>query len=153
MERLFNFIYTYRAFFTFFLLEFSCVWLIIENNQYQSTKYFNTSNRFVANINSVAQSMREYISLRDINSSIAEENASLHNQLEGMNRLIATNKLNLRDTSRSKRYDYISAKVVNNSTRLYKNFITIDRGSTSGLEPGMGVISGEHAVGKVKTVS
>jgi len=48
MERLLNFVYAYRAFFTFLLLELFCVWLIIQNNQYQSTKYFNSSNHLIA---------------------------------------------------------------------------------------------------------
>lgn len=153
MERLFNFIYTYRAFFTFFLLEFFCAWLIIENSQYQSTKYFNSSNRFIANLNTLSQNVREYISLRSVNATLANENASLRNQLEKLNRWIAANKLDKRDTTRLKQFDYFSAKVINNSTQLYKNFITIDRGFKSGVETGMGVISGDFAIGKVKSVS
>jgi rod shape-determining protein MreC len=43
--------------------------------------------------------------------------------------------------------------VVNNSTRNYKNFITIDRGEDAGLRPGMAVMSNNQVVGKVKSVS
>jgi len=43
--------------------------------------------------------------------------------------------------------------VVNNTTKYYKNFITIDRGTDFGLQPGMAVISSAGAVGKVKSVS
>jgi len=50
MQRLLNFFYEYRAFFTFLLLEIFCAWLLVENNQYQSTKFFNSSNRLAANL-------------------------------------------------------------------------------------------------------
>jgi len=43
--------------------------------------------------------------------------------------------------------------VVNNSTKYYKNFITINRGTDAGLEPGMAVISSGSVVGKIKSVS
>ncbi len=154
MERLFRFLYTYRAFFTFLILEFFCAWLIVENNQYQSTKYFNSSNRLVANINAFSQGVREYFSLRDINSALAEENAKLRKKLEQRDLILYSIKLNqIRDTAIFNRFDYVSAKVVNNSTKNYKNFITIDRGLDAGLKPGMAVISANQVVGKVKSVS
>lgn len=153
MERLFNFIYTYRAFFTFLLLEFFCAWLLIVNNQYQSTKYFNTSNSVVASINSTEESVRSYFSLRDVNSVLAGENASLRNKLEKQNQLLYQYKLNRTDSAMRAKYDYLNAKVVNNSTKYYKNFITIDRGLEDGVQAGMAVISQAGAVGKVKAVS
>ncbi|MBI1767832.1 MAG: rod shape-determining protein MreC [Bacteroidetes bacterium] len=153
MERLFNFLYTYRAFFTFLLLEFFCSWLIIQNNQYQSTKYFNTSNSVVASINSTEESIREYFSLRDINAVLSKENSLLRNKLEERNQWLYLLKLNQTDSVLSKRFEYVNAKVVNNSTRYYKNFITIDRGTDAGIQPGMAVISSAGAVGKVKSVS
>ena len=153
MERLFNFLYNYRAFFTFILLEFFCVWLIIQNNQYQSTKYFNTSNSVVASINSTEDGIREYFSLRDINAVLSKENTFLRNKLEERNQLLHLYKLNQTDSTMLKRFEYVNAKVVNNTTKYYKNFITIDRGTDFGLQPGMAVISSAGAVGKVKSVS
>jgi rod shape-determining protein MreC len=153
MERLFNFLYEYRAFFTFLLLEFLCAWLLIVNNQYQSTKYFNTSNSVVASINSTEEEVRSYFSLRDVNAVLSSENASLRNQLEQRNRLLYSYKLGQTDSALRKQYDYVNTKVVNNSTKYYKNYLTIDRGADAGIQPGMAVINHAGAVGKVKTVS
>jgi rod shape-determining protein MreC len=58
-----------------------------------------------------------------------------------------------KDTARINQYEYVSAKVVGNSTSLYKNFITIDKGAVDGVVPGMAAISNLGAVGKVKSVS
>ena len=154
MERLLKFIYEYRAFFTFLTLELLCAWLVIGNNQYQSTTYFNTSNKIAANVISTSQNVKEYFSLRDINGDLANENSGLRKKLDQRNQLLYSIELNnLRDPAMVNRFDYVSAKVINNSTRYYKNFITIDRGKAYGIEPGMAAISASGAVGKVKSVS
>jgi len=147
MDRLLNFVYQFRAFFTFLLLVLFCSWLIVENNQYQSTRYFNSSSRIAANIISFSQGVREYFSLRRINADLAEENASLRSQLE---RYAVTDSM-YTDTVR--RFDFVSAKVINNSTQMFKNYITVNKGSEDGLSPGMAVISAKGAIGKVKSVS
>jgi rod shape-determining protein MreC len=149
MERLLNFIYEYRAFFTFLLLEVSCAWLVIENNQYQSTKYFNSSNQLAANILGFSQGVREYFSLRTINEELSRENASLRTQLEKKNQRIQ----GITDSLQINQYEYVSAKVMGNSTNLYKNYITINKGAADGITAGMAAISDAGAVGKVKSVS
>jgi len=153
MERLINFIYEYRAFFTFLLLELSCGWLVVENNQYQSTKYFNSSNRLAANILGFSQGVREYFSLRTINEELAAENAELRTDLEKMRQVSDNYYPIVQDSSKVDQYEFVSAKVIANSTNLYKNFITINRGSSDGIQPGMAAISNDGAVGKVKSVS
>lgn len=154
MQRLFHFIYAYRAFFTFLFLESLCTWLVIENNQYQSTKYFNTSNSVAASIISTSQNIREYFSLRDINQALASENAALRKKVDQRNQMLSQLDLHeIKDTAIINRFDYLSAKVINNTTRNYKNFITIDKGKSNGLEPGMAAISDAGVVGKVKSVS
>ncbi len=154
MERLFKFVYTYRAFFTFLLLQLFCAWLVVENNQYQSTRYFNSSNQIAASIISTSQSIKEYFSLRDINVELANENALLRKKLDDRDQVLKDIELTrINDVSIINRFEYISAKVINNSTNQYKNFITIDKGIANGIKPGMAVISLRGAIGKIKSVS
>ncbi len=154
MERLFKFVYKYRAFFTFILLQLFCVWLVVENNQYQSTRYFNSSNQIAASIISTSQGIKEYFSLRDINKELASENAALRKKLDDTHQIIEEIGLSqVKNVAIVNRFDYISAKVINNSTSQYKNFITINKGLDFGLAPGMAVISQQGAIGKVKSVS
>ncbi len=154
MERLFYFLYRYRAFFTFLALELFCAWLIIQNNQFQGAKFFNSSNSFVAGLNSFSQDIREYFSLRDANRLLAEENTSLRNSLERRIQTLNNISLNQKvDSALIKRFEYVNAKVMNNSVHRFTNFMTIDRGSVDGIEPGMAVISSAGIVGKVKVVS
>jgi rod shape-determining protein MreC len=154
MERLLKFFFEYRAFFTFLVLELFGAWLLVENNQYQSTTYFNTSNQVAANIISTSQGIREYFSLRDINNNLAVENSRLRKKLDQRDQVLLTKELDtFGDATIINRFDFVSAKVINNSTRYYKNFITINRGKDHGLEAGMAAISQLGAVGKVKSVS
>ncbi len=151
MQRLINFFYEYRAFFTFLLLEIFCAWLLVENNQYQSTKFFNSSNRLAAGILGFSQSSREYFSLREINEELGRENAQLRTIIERQSEPVAITSPIAKDTTAH--YDFVSAKVINNSIAQFKNYITINRGEADGIKPGMAAISIFGAVGKVKSVS
>jgi len=154
MERLLKFIYEYRAFFTFLFLELMCAWLIVENNQFQSSAYFNSSNRLAANVLGFSQGVREYLSLRTINNDLSQENAILRSALEKRNeRIFAAQIPEIKDSLIAQRFEYIGAKVMSNSTEFYKNYITIDKGKLDGIQPGMAAISMLGAVGKVKSVS
>lgn len=154
MGRIFLFIYQYRAFFTFLLLELFCTWLVILNNRYQGASFFNSANSFVASVNGFSQNTREYFSLRETNSMLAEENTALRKKLEQLNQLaLKTDTLAGADSAVIKRFDFISAKVVNNSIDRLTNFITLNRGSEDGIKPGMAVISSAGVVGKIKITS
>lgn len=154
MQRLFLFFYQYRAFFTFLILELICAWLLIGNNSYQGARFFNSSNGLVAALNNVSHGVREYFLLRQINSTLAEENALLRSKFEAMNqRQYLAPTPAIADSTVISQFDFVSAKVVSNTVNRFTNFLTINKGSQHGIEPGMAVISALGAVGKVRTVS
>lgn len=150
MLRLLNFLYNYRAFLTFLFLEILCAWLWVGNSQYQNTRFFNSANRTVAGIIRFSEGVREYVSLRDVNRELSEENAGLRTLVEQLT--VQTDPLTT-TTDTVLHFDYVSARVINNSVAQFKNHITINRGLDMGLAPGMAVISTAGAVGKVKSVS
>jgi rod shape-determining protein MreC len=154
MERLLLFIYQYRSFFTFLVLEVIGIWLLVQNNQYQGARFFNSSNALVGRVNSTAQNFKEFFSLRETNKVLAEENALLRKKLEQRNQsLYSLNVREIDDASLINRFDFVSARVVNNSVHQFKNYITINKGLAEGIEPGMAVVSHEGIVGKIKTAS
>lgn len=154
MGRLLLFLFRYRAFFVFLTLEFFSAWLIIQNNRYQSALYFNSSNSWVASINGFSKGVRDYFALGEINTTLADENAALRNQLEQQQqRLRVLEGMVVKDSVFAKRFDYIPAKVVNNSVERLTNFITVDQGKDADIEIGMAVINHAGVVGKVKAVS
>lgn len=154
MQRLFLFFYQYRAFFTFLILELICAWLIVGNNPYQGARFFNSSNGLVAGLNNVSHGVREYFLLRQINSTLAEENAYLRSKFEELNQFqYITTSPAAADSAVISQFDFVSAKVVSNTVNRFTNFITINKGEQHGIREGMAVISPLGAVGKVRTVS
>ncbi len=148
MQRLLSFIVRNRAFFSFLALELVCFWLIVRNNAYQGAKFFNSSNAVAADISHVSQNVNNYLDLKTVNEELANENVRLRNLVgEKFNHTPAN------DSSKTKQFHFVSAKVVDNSVALFRNFITIDKGKADHIAPGMAVINSNKAVGKVKAVS
>ncbi len=150
MLRLLNFLYHYRAFLTFLCLEILCAWLWIENSQYQNTSFFNTANRTVASVIRFSEGVRDYLALRDVNRELSDENAGLRTMLQ---QIVAEREALAALPDTVLHFEFVSARVINNSVAQFKNHITINHGEDVGLSPGMAVISSAGAVGKVKSVS
>ena len=153
MQRLFQFFYQYRAFLFFVFLEVACFWLIIKNNNYQAAAYFNTSNYYAGRFLETTHDVKYYFTLKKVNKELADENSRLRARLiaeERKKSLVIPNKS---DFLRINQYAFIPAKVINNSTSRFSNYITLNKGLADGVKPGMGVISPKGVVGMVKNCS
>jgi rod shape-determining protein MreC len=161
MRQLFELIYSYRAFFTFIFFEVLCIWLIVGNSKMHNAAFFNTSNRLIASTFKVKNGIYQYFSLTTVNRDLARENAFLREMIEKEQKqfrqsdqdLSILDTLNINPSDTSLQYEYIPARVINNSFRFTNNYITVDKGRTQGIEPEMGVISSGGIVGQVKVVS
>lgn len=155
MQRLLSLIFKYRVFLVFVILQVVCGWLIIQNNSYQGAAFFNSSNAVAASLLETRRGVNDYFELKQINQNLAGENALLREMIANKNQqynyllLQRTPDDEVLDTA----YTFEVAKVINNSFRGFKNHLTINKGSRQGIEPGMGVISGNGIVGRVKTVT
>ena len=151
MQRLFYFFYQYRAFLLFALLEAISVWLITKSNNYINSSFFNTSNYYVGIILQTRSNVSEYFWLIRTNEQLADENASLRNQLT-----IALQKKILTPPNQSlflktHQYNFVAAQVINVSAN--KSVVTLNKGAEDGVKIDMGVISPQGVVGKIRTVS
>lgn len=135
-----------------FLLFFSFV-LLVQNNNYQNSKVFNSSNFLIGNLYASINNVNEYFDLKQVNADLAEQNAKLQStQISTFSKINGT-VVEINDTVYAQKYVYTSAKAVNSSTNKRENYITIDKGSLNGIEPGMGVVSPKGVIGTVKNVS
>ena len=154
MQRIFWFFYTYRAFILFVALEIFCGWLIVKNNTYQGAYFYNSSTRYTAKVLQQTQDVKDYFNLKEVNTELAEENARLHQLYEQtLLSRAATQGEYKPDSVMARRFQFISAKVIKNSTVLPRNYLTIDKGTLDGIKPDMGVISPQGVVGKVTSCS
>jgi rod shape-determining protein MreC len=179
MRRLFEFLYRFRAFLVFVVLELFCVWLIVRNNTYQGVAYLNTSSKVVAELLSASNSANEFVNLRETNYTLAQENARLNALLQtnnmtmddfhadtmqlriaGLDSIQAKPEMTFvrkgtlqKDTTENFRYSFFVAKVINNSVNRFNNYLTINKGLKDGIAPGMGIVSPQGIVGKVRFCS
>lgn len=151
MYRLFQFLYRFRVFILFLALEAISFWLIVEQNTYQGAKYFNSSNAVTASVLNSSDDVKQYFNLVQDNEDLALENALLRKLLyqpedsidiPGDTAVTFTTPV-----------EFITAKVINNSLFFQNNYITLNKGRSSGVMPGMGVIGPFGVVGQVQSAS
>ncbi|WP_080238205.1 rod shape-determining protein MreC [Spirosoma rigui] len=151
MGELVDFFVRSRNFILFVLLEVLSFYFIINTSNYWSATYFNTSNRYAAKVLAWSNAANEYTRLRQVNADLAMENQRLNTELTKLLQAKPPAPDEYKaDSSFSGRFDFTVAKVINNTTQFANNYITIDKGTDDGIEPGMGVISPTGVVGKVK---
>lgn len=154
MQRIFWFLFTYRAFILFLLLELFCGWLIVQNNAYQGAHFYNSSTRYTAEVLKKTQEVKDYFDLKNVNRQLAVENARLHQLYEQVAlSKVAQQGVYKPDSALTQRFKFVAAKVIRSSTTSPRNTITIDKGIMDGLKPDMGVISPQGVVGKITACS
>jgi rod shape-determining protein MreC len=149
MRNLLIFITKYNAFFLFIIFEISALVIYIKYNSFQKASFINSTSKITGTLYAQVNELYSYLSLREVNDSLARENARLRGQLKASFYIDSINKKQVKDTIYKQQYTYIEARVVNNSTNRSNNYITINRGSLQGVGKGMGVICSSGIVGKV----
>ncbi|MDX5419695.1 MAG: rod shape-determining protein MreC [Hymenobacteraceae bacterium] len=161
MRNLFVFIYRFRAFLVFVMLEVLCIFMIVRYNTYQGAAFFNSANRYIGEVLEFQSGITDYFRLANVNSTLARENAVLRQQLLEYKKAALIDSTEALDTTlfaetdTLRQYPYIlhAGRVINNSVRRTNNTLTLAIGTDDGVEPGMGVIASNGVVGRIKTVS
>src|ERR1700722_13191791 len=77
MRALFLLIYKFHFFFFFLLLEVFCIYLLVQNNNYQRASFVNSSNVLVGKFYDEVGVFNSFVNLKTTNKNLAEENARL----------------------------------------------------------------------------
>jgi len=153
MRNLWIFISKYNAFFLFLIFEAASVTIYIKYNSFQKAAFINSSNEVTGNLYAKVSELYGYLSLKEVNDNLAHENAQLRNRLKASFYVDTISKHKVNDTVYQQQYEYIEAKVINNSVNRSNNYLTLNRGANQGVEKGLGVICNKGIVGKVVYVS
>jgi rod shape-determining protein MreC len=162
-----NFIQRFGNFFLFFLLEFFALYLVAQYNKRPNEVYRSSANLFTGILYDNVSSIRKFLSIQQVADSLAKENAELKAQLEASKYIVLDQRGIVRfpldtstirpDTAIKKdviqQFSYIAAEVISNSIVRKENYLTINRGSDSGVKAGMGVVSPDGIVGIVRNVT
>ena len=154
MHNLLDFLRKYAYFFLFLLLESLSLLLLFRFNHYQGSVAFSAANAAVARVETGYAEALAYLQLQGVNRQLTEENMRLQMQTNRLREALMTAT---RDTCITQRlmmerladYELIAARVVQNSQGYRDNYIVIDRGTTDGVQPEMGVVGGGGVVGIV----
>ena len=154
MQQIISFLYKNKLFILFLLLEVLAIIFTIQSHSFHKSKFVNSANFISGGIYNRVNNFKEFLLLKKENQRLAEENAYLKNLIELKNEETGIAETTVVDTSRYKqKYSYTAAKVINNNYRKNNNYLTIDKGSNSEIEPDQGVINSKGIVGITKSVS
>lgn len=137
---------------TFVLMEFFCLYLVVETNTEQGAIYSNSFSVISSAINNRATKAKEFIYMVEVADSLARENAALLQARDNAQFIKTVFKDSLLDLDTEQLYTFTAAKVISNSIKLNNNSMTINRGTNHGIRPGMGIVSAgsNSVVGIVK---
>ncbi|MDR0530209.1 MAG: rod shape-determining protein MreC [Bacteroidales bacterium OttesenSCG-928-I14] len=159
MRNLFRFFLRNVHWVLFLLLLVFSVILIINNNQMQRSRYFVVVREVLGRFYSIVDVFQSYINLNVTNAELMRKVSELEteiykykNILELIKDSIQTTSINI-DSLHAIVYQFIPARVVDNSIFRKENYIILNKGSENGIESDMGVVSYNGIVGIVISTS
>lgn len=158
MRNLLDFLKNHYHWLLFILLEVVSGSMLFRYNSYQNSAWLSSANLAVGKIYEVESGLTTFFSMSRANEELTLRNFYLERQLAQMRRLYmeATQDTTVKERQELQmlsKYRLIPAKVVSNSLSERENLITIDKGSSDGVEVDMGVASGNGVVGVVYLTS
>lgn len=158
MRNLLNFLLKYNYWFLFILLEVICFVLLFRFNNYQQSVYFTSANVVTDKVYEVSGSVSSYFHLKSVNEDLLDRNMLLEQQIANLENALRERQVDsvivnsIRNLD-NKDYQIFKAHVIRNSLNQADNYITLDKGSSSGIRPEMGVVDGNGVVGIVYKTS
>lgn len=158
MRNLISFIIKNVHWLLFLLLVFISLYMIVNNNAYQRSKYLVVEREVVGNVYNISNKVFSYLGLKKANSNLLEKiaeletrNLYLENYISEYN--LQLKELGIRDSMIFHEYDFSCARVVNSNISGLENLITLNKGSSDNVKPDMAVLSSEGVVGIIMSVS
>ena len=158
MRNLINFLLKYNYWFLFVILEVASFVLLFRFNNYQQSAYFTSANTVVGAVYEVSGGISSYFHLKSVYEDLLDRNMLLEEQINNLEKALKERQLdsiavNSIRKMPQKDYQLFKARVIKNSLNLADNYITLDKGSSSGIHSEMGVVDGNGIVGIVYETS
>jgi rod shape-determining protein MreC len=159
VRNVFLFIRRYFNFVFFLLLQIIALMMLFRYNKYHEAAFMGVASEITGSFDARYNTIENFLRLKKTNEQLAAENERLKNLLRqdfaapDSSRQIAVDSIRIDSLEQYRKYLYLSAKVIGNSTSSQTNYITIHRGSAQGVQRDMAVLSGTGVVGTVVNVS
>ena len=142
MQRIIYFLIRNKNFILFLTLLSISISLNFSYNEYNKSKFINSSNFIFSSLYDTKYTVSKYLNLELQNQLLLEENKNLKKIL--FNSETPTKSF---DSINSIGFEVMTASVIKNSYSKTNNFITINKGSKHGIGIDNGVISSNGVVG------
>tara|TARA_B100001057_G_scaffold304969_1_gene305111 strand:- start:2214 stop:3008 length:795 start_codon:yes stop_codon:yes gene_type:complete len=146
MQRIIYFLNRNKELILFLSLFFFCFYINISYNQYNKSKFINSSNSLFSFFFETKRNISKYFDLEYQNKILIHENSKLKKQL-------FNNDYEKIGSLNEKKFEITPASVIKNSYNKQYNFLTINVGSSKKIKIDNGVISSNGVIGIVDKVS
>lgn len=158
MRNLINFLLKYNYWFLFIVLEVASFVLLFRFNRFQQSTYFTSANAVVGAVYEVSGGITSYFHLKSVNEDLLDRNMLLEQQINNLEKALKERQVDSITVNSIRKlpqtdYQLFKAHVIKNSLNLADNYITLDKGSSSGIRSEMGVVDGNGIVGIVYATS
>ncbi|KAA6300639.1 MAG: Cell shape-determining protein MreC [Candidatus Ordinivivax streblomastigis] len=158
MRHLINFLIKYNHFFAFILWETVALVLLFRFNQYHQVVFLTSANEVTGKVYEVSGGIRSYFNLKMTNTELLDRNMRLEQKIADLEKVLQEGGMSsvAIDSVKElplKEYQIFNANVINNSLTMADNYITLDKGTSSGIRSEMGVVGINGIVGIVYITS
>tara|TARA_Y100001968_G_scaffold282219_1_gene279961 strand:- start:833 stop:1627 length:795 start_codon:yes stop_codon:yes gene_type:complete len=148
MKNLFRFVKVYHFFLIFLIIESLSLILYFSNHNFQRSQFLSFTQECTGYIYDHYNKIHEYLNLKQENLELKKENSKLYSLIT-----LEAGKEDEKIQPKKNHYKYIPARIINNSINNNNNFLTLNKGSSDGVEIGMGIIVENGIIGIIKSVS
>jgi len=149
MRSLLNFLARYNNLIIFLILEGLSIYFLATRNSYHNTRVLFGIRGVTQGLEDRIINTRSYLNLKEVNISLASENAALKNRIERLVKEDNKDFSSVSDSVFNQQYLFTSARVSQNSINKQKNFFTINKGLRQGIAVDMAVIAGSGVAGVI----
>lgn len=150
MHKIWLFLQNYSAVFLFIVLELIALQFLVSQNQYHRNKFIKQTALIQGYVQQKQADVEHFFNLKKINKSLAEENASLRQQLTST---ISARKDSIQNKKQDTLFTFQVAEVISNPIYTNGQYITINKGKTDSISIHDGVLTKDGIVGKVVLVN
>ncbi|MDP2686729.1 MAG: rod shape-determining protein MreC [Aequorivita sp.] len=151
MQQIIFFFIRNKNFLLFAVLFTISVALTIQTHNYHNDKFISSSNFITGGVYTFRNNITDYLNLGKENEQLLQENLMLRKRLDQFKKVVVFEKLD--STVLPNKYEYFTARVINNNYSKTKNQLTLDKGRKDSIKIDLGVISSKGIVGIVSDVS
>jgi len=151
MQQIIFFFIRNKNFLLFAVLFTISVALTIQTHNYHNNKFISSANYITGGVYTFRNNITDYFSLGKENEQLLQENLMLRKKLELFKDATVFEKLD--STVIPNKYEYFTARVINNNYSKTKNQLTLDKGWKDSIKIDLAVISSKGIVGIVSQVS